>query len=369
VLVVFNNVLNTMISSIQSGLQAIGKKITDFSSSSVIGVILAAIASAIDELNTAISVAQQQAYLKTATGTNLDNKAADFGITRKQATYAKWTFVATKQSPSTQVITIPAGSVITTVPSPNQPPITFTVDTDTQLPVGSTSVNIPVTCQQAGSIGNIATGTQLLWGSAVPGIDGVQFVDSSTGIPGIDMETDDQLRARALNSFRGLSISTKDWYQSTAESVIGIQSALVVPQGRGPGTVDIYVVGQNNTIPSSSLIAAVQNAIDAGRVITDDAKVFAPSPLQINVSMSIKVIPGYDPNATASAVKTAITNFINNIGIGGGVTGMIYLSQLQSVALGVTGVANAPTPTLPTSDISVSSNQLPQAGVITISAS
>jgi uncharacterized phage protein gp47/JayE len=369
VLVVFNNVLNTMISSIQSGLQSIGKKITDFSSSSVIGVILAAIASAIDELNTAISVAQQQAYLKTATGTNLDNKAADFGITRKQATYAKWTFVATKQSPSTQVITIPAGSVITTVPSPNQPPITFTVDTDTQLPVGSTSVNIPVTCQQAGSIGNIATGTQLLWGSAVPGIDGVQFVDSSTGIPGIDTETDDQLRARALNSFRGLSISTADWYKSTAESVTGVQSALVVPQGRGPGTVDIYIVSTNNTIPSSTLISTVQSVIDAGRVITDDAKVFAPSPITINVTMSIKASNGYDPNAVAQQVQQAITNYINNLGIGGGPNGVLYVSQLQAVALGVTGVANAPAPTTPTSDIAFTSSQLPIAGTITVTGS
>ncbi|EPZ47624.1 hypothetical protein N007_05040 [Alicyclobacillus acidoterrestris ATCC 49025] len=358
-----------MVSFIQSGLASIGKKITDYSSSSVIGVILAAIASVVDELTTAISVAQQQAYLATATGTNLDNKANDFGITRKQATYAQWTFVATKEVPSQSIITIPAGSLITTQPDSSGTGITYTVDTDTQLPIGSTKVNIPVTCTVAGTQGNIAVGTQLLWASAVPGIDGVEFDDSSNGTPAIDTETDDALRARALAAFKGLSISTTNWYTSTAESVTGVSSALVVPQGRGPGTVDIYIVGDGNTVPSDTIIANTQTVIDAGRVITDDAKVFAPSPVSVDVTMTIKATAGYDPDETAVQVQTAIENYISGLGIGGGINGTLYVSQLQAVALGVTGVANAAAPTVPSSDITFTQSQLPIVGNVQVTGS
>lgn len=363
----FSDVLNTMITSIQSGLSTINKKINDYTSSSIIGVILAAIASVIDELNSAISTAKDQAYLTTATDTDLDNKANDYGITRKAATFAKWTFVATKQSTSTSQITIPAGSLITTVPSPNQDAITFTIDSDKVLPVGSMNVNIPVTCETAGAIGNIATGVQLLWGSSVPGIDGVEFDDPTSGISGVDEETDDELRARALNAFKGLATSTSSWYQSTAESITGVESAKVVPQGRGVGTVDIYIVGQNDTIPDDTLISSVQTAIDAGRIITDDAKVFAPSAYTLDVTMDVYSTSGYDPTTTAASVQTAIMNYINSLGIGGEeANGTIYLSKLQAIALGVTGISNAPAPTAPTSDITFTSDQLPQAGTITI---
>lgn len=365
----FSQTLQTIISAIQTGLAAINKKINDYSSASVIGVILAAVSTVIDELNYAITVAQQQAYLKTATWTNLDNKAADYGIIRKQATYAQWNFVFTKQTPSTQQITIPAGSLVTTVPVPGSNPITFTTTTTSYLPIGSTSVSLPVICQQAGSVGNITTGTLLLLGSAIPGIDGVQFSDATNGVAAIDTETDDQLRARALAAFKGQSISTKAWYLSTAEAVVGVSSAIVVPQGRGAGTVDIYIVGPNNTVPTSTLIATVQTVIDGGRIVTDDAKVFAPSPVTINVTQAIKVLPGYDPVATAALVKTAQTNYINGLGIGGGAAGEIYLSQLQAIALGVTGVANAPVPTQPAADTPFQTNQLPQAGTITVTGS
>ncbi|MCF8566920.1 baseplate J/gp47 family protein [Alicyclobacillus tolerans] len=359
----FSTALQTMISSIQTGLAAISKKLTDYSSNSVIGVILAAIASAIDELNTAISTAQLQAYLKTATGTNLDNKAADFGIVRKQATAAQWVFVATKQVVSAQAITIPAGSLATTVPTSTQDAITYTVNADTVLPIGSTTVNINVTCTQAGSIGNIATGTQLLWGSAVPGIDGVEFDSTTGGIAGIDTETDDQLRARALAAFQGLSISTQAWYQSTAEGVTGVSSALVVPQGRGPGTVDIYIVGQNNTVPDTTLISSVQSVIDAGRVITDDAKVFAPSPVTVNGAMTITTATGYDHTAVATQVQTNLVNYINGLGIGGGSTNLLPAAQWVAIAMGTAGVENASTTF---TDTTFTSDQLPQAGTITV---
>lgn len=339
-------------------------QITDYSVGSVAYTLLSAVASVADEQNYNNYTARQQSLLRTATLTDLDNKANDYGIVRKQATAAQWVFTATKNTPSSQQITIPQGSLISTLPGPGQDPITFMVNQATTLPVGSTSVSVVATCTQIGSIGNIAINTPLVWGSAVPGIDGVTFNSTTGGNLASDRETDDQLRTRALAAFEGLAISTKNWYQSTAMSVQGVSGAIVVPQGRGPGTVDIYIVGANNSIPSNNLISTVQSTIDDGRVITDDAKVFAPSAVAVNASLNITSAPGYDHTATANQVHANITNYINNLGIGGGPNALLPASQLIAIAMGTRGCENV---TTTFTDMTFTSSQLPQAGAITVS--
>lgn len=364
----FSSVLNTMISAIQTGLAAIGKKLNDYSSSSVIGVILAAIASVIDELNTAISTAQTAAYLSTATGTDLDNKAADYGIYRKQATYAKWTFVATKQTPAVQQYTIPAGALITTVPSSGQNPVTFTVDSLVYFPIGGTSINIPVTCTTAGSIGNIATGTALLWGSAVPGVDGVQFVDASTGTAGIDQETDDELRARAKDAFKGLAIGTDAWYRQQALTIQGIASASVVPGYISPNGIAIYIAGEGNVLPTTAQISALQTLLNSTRPQIDKPTVLAPSILTVNVALNITVIAGNDQTTAQTNVQNADAAAINALGLGAQKNnGYLYPSQMVTTALAQAGIADAGSVTLngSTTSLVVSLSQLPQAGTVT----
>lgn len=363
----FSSVLATMVSAIQTGLAAIGKKLNDYSSSSVIGVILAAIASAIDELNTAISTAQTAAYLSTATGTDLDNKAADYGIYRKQATAAQRTFVATKQTPAVQQYTIPAGALITTIPSAGQSPVTFTVNSLVYFPVGGTSVNIPVTCTSTGTVGNIATGTQLLWGSAVPGVDGVQFTDASTGTEGINQETDDELRARALAAFKGLAIGTDAWYIQQALSIEGVTSASVVPGYISPNGVAIYIAGEGNTLPTTAQITALQTLLNNTRPQLDKPYVLSPTILTINAALNITVIAGNDQTTAQTNVENADAAAINALGLGAQKNnGYIYPSQMVTAALAQTGIADAGSVTLNsgTSPIAVSASQLPQAGTI-----
>jgi uncharacterized phage protein gp47/JayE len=355
----FNDILNAMIFY----LQTIGSKLTDFTPTSIIGQILSAVASVIDEIYFAIGNAQNQAYITSATGSGLDAKGADLGITRKQATPANWNFTFVRNVVSAQQITIPQGTVITTIPVPGQAPITFATDSTTYLTTGTLSVNMTATCQTAGSIGNIAPNTLLVIGSSVPGIDGVQLTSLANGTYGSDTEIDDSYRQRLLAALSSKAQGTLAWYQQTVLSIPGIQTAKVVPQNRGAGTVDIFIVGTNNSLPSAALITQVQSVIDAGRIITDDAKVFAPTPITVNRTINVKLASGYDPTATSNLVQTAITNFINNLGIGGGTIGTLYESQLIAVALGVSGVINA---TSTDADVTFSSFQLPQSGTITV---
>lgn len=361
----FQQILQAMITYLQTA----GSKLTDFTPTSILGQILSAIASVIDQIYFSIQQAQNQAYISTATGTGLDSKGKDLGVPRKQATPAVWYFTFIKNQASSQQISIPQGTAITTIPAPGQSPITFKTNAASYLPAGTLNVVVAATCQTTGSIGNLAPNTPLLIGSATPGIDGVQLQNLNNGTYGTDIETDTAYRARLLAALASKAQGTVTWYQQTALSVVGVSAVKVVPQGRGAGTVDIYIVGTNNALPSASLITSVQAVIDAGRVITDDAKVFAPTAYTANETLTIKVAAGYDLTQTSMLVQTAITNYINGLGIGGGTLGALYQSQVNAVALSISGVVNILIPATPQPDITFSAFQLPQAGTVTINSS
>lgn len=338
-------------------------KLTDFSKGSVLYTLLNAIATAIDSNAYAIYMAKQAAFLSTATGSDLDNKAADFGIIRKPAVSAKGIFTFTKLVTDIASVQIPAGSLISTLPDSAGNVITYSVDSDSVLPAGQLSVSVACTCQTSGVSGNISANTKLLISSAVPGIDGVQLISDIRN--GVDTETDDQLRVRALNAFASLARGTDAWYKSIALGVPGVQSATVVPQNRGAGTVDIFIVGANNTIPDATLQSAVQAALDTERPVTDDAREQVPTIAIINATFQVHVLAGYDTSSICTAVTNDIKNFINNLGVGAGGLGHIYASKLISVGMGVNGVANI---TTTFTDMTVAQFQLPQAGTISVAA-
>ena len=357
---------NQILSSMISYLQDKKSKLSDFTPTSTLFQILSAIASVIDQIYFSIENAQKQAYVSTATASGLDAKGEDLGVVRKGATAAQWIFTFTKKQSSAQEFTIPKGTLITTLPSPGQEPIVFATDDNVVLPVASLAVSVSATCRTLGSSGNISAGTQLLIGSSVPGIDGVLLESLDGGTYGNEVETDDAYRERLLKALASRAQGTVTWYEQTALSVPGVQLARVVPQGRGPGTVDIYVVPSDETIPLAELIKNVTELIDAGRIITDDAKVFGPTLINVDLMVNIQVAVEYAEANVEEQVRLALTQYINSLGIGGGTYGTLYQARAQAVDLSVPGVLNIVPVNPPPTDIAFQPYQLPRAGTITV---
>ena len=335
-------------------------KLTNFTTNNPLYVLLSSVSVAVDTNAYAIYMARQAANISTATGPDLDNKAADYGVTRKPAEAASDPFKFIKFTPSVSPTPIITGSLISTLPDSNGTVITFTTTEDAILPAGQTQVSVSATCQTLGKIGNLSANTPLLVSSAIPGIDGVQLTETITN--GVDLESDASLRSRTLAAFASLATGTLDWYEQTALSIPGIQSATPVPQNRGPGTVDVFIVGENNAIPSADLQAQVQTALNNGRPITDDAKEQTPTALIINATIQIHLLVN-DGGLTAAAVQVAVTNYINSLGAGAGQLKYVYGQQLCSVAMQNSNVPNA---TTTFTDTAVSAYQLSQAGTITV---
>lgn len=336
-------------------------KLTDFNEGSVIYTICSAVAVAADALGMSIYMCRLAAYLSTAIGEDLDNKCADYGITRKAASSAEGSFIFTKNAASSSDITIPSASKISTLPTGSSDIVSYTVDEDTVLPAGSTSISVACTCTETGSAGNLAANTALLLSSAIAGIDGVEIDTAITN--GSDEETDDSLRERGLAAFQSLAHGTAAYYESVVLAISGISSASVKAQNRGPGTLDIFITGADNSIPSDSIVEEAQTEIDAVKVLTDDVKVLTPTLLTVNISITIYAESGYTLSNLETSVQTAIETYINGLGLGGGSVGYVYASQIVAAAIGVTGVANASTTF---TDMEVSSSEIPSAGTITV---
>lgn len=338
-------------------------KITDFTEGSVVYTLLSAVSVGVDALGMAIFMARLAAYISTAIDTDLDNKVADYGLTRDVATAATGIFNFTKNAASVSDITIPSGSLISTLPSGSSSIVSFSVDADTVLLAGNTSVAVNCTCTATGTSGNIAANTALLISSAIAGIDGVNIQTNITN--GSAAETDDALRARGLAAFTALAHGTVASYKEIVLAISGISSATVVAQNRGPGTVDIFVTGPNNSIPSSAIIAAAQAAIDAAKVATDDVRIQTPTTLMVSATVNISIESGYELASLETAVQTALETYINGLGMGGGLLGYVYPSQLVAAAIAVAGVADASTTF---TKLAISSEQIPTAGTITVGA-
>ncbi len=335
--------------------------LTDFTPGSVVYTLLASVSVAVDALGLSIYMTRLAAYISTATGADLDAKVGDFGLTRNVAVAASGTFTFTKNTPAVVNTVVPSGSLISTIATASESAVVFVTDDDMTLLIGNTSVDVPATAQVTGSGSNIAAGGQLLIASMVPGVDGVTLALAIEN--GADEETDDALRARGLAAFVALAHGTVESYRQIVLAVAGIGSAIVVPQDRGPGTVDIFVMGPENSVPSPTVLAEAQAAIDAQKVATDDVRVLLPTTVVISATINVHLAGGYDPTVVALTVRNAITAYIEGLGVSGGAPGHVYSSQLVATALSVAGVLNATTTFV---DTLILSQQLPVAGVVTV---
>lgn len=252
----FENILNDMLSRVSTDV--------DKREGSIIYDALAPAAYKLAEAYFMLSMFLDLVSGDTAVGEFLDRVVADYGITRKTATYA-----------------------IRKIET------TGTVDADTRWGLGDTTYIITekiseteykARCEQLGSIGNQYSG-QL---ENIDNVAGVTAVLSDIITSGENTETDDNLRARFYNQIRVTSTSGNIYdYKKWALEVPGCGDTKVYPLWDGPGTVKVLVVDENMEI-DLDLPNTVYNYIEAVRPI--GAAVTVESPLGITIDISAKVI-------------------------------------------------------------------------------
>jgi uncharacterized phage protein gp47/JayE len=289
-----------------------------------------------------------QIFPATATGTNLERHASLRGITRKAAAFASGSATFTGTSGST----VPLGARLARADG-----AIYETTEEATLSAGVGLAAIEAVLP--GSDGNAVSGTLLTL--QTPSVGVVPTVTASAIEGGTDQETDDELRARVLLSWRSRPMAgTSEDYVGWALEVPGITRAFVRPRTPTLGMVTVMVVADGNepTIePTAAQIEAVLTYLDTVRPVT--ARVVVEAPVLEALDLTIELSP---PSATVRArVIANLEDAITREAVPGGT---IRLSRLSSAISASPGEIYHRI-TSPSVDVVADANTLLVPGVVT----
>ena len=208
----------------------------------------------------------------------------------------------------------------------------FVTDNDAVIDAQSQTVSVNVTAVREGSAYNVLAETIGLIVTPVLGVASVANSAAFSG--GSDVEDDEQLRKRVIDSYCNIiNGANAAYYRSIALSVDGVYSASAVGCGRGAGTVDVYACAKGGAL-SADKISEIQALLDEKRELNVDAKAFSPTAMNINLYIRLTVSEGYDFSTVAEAVRIAVTDYVNGLGIGND----LRLSKVGEVIYHIEGV-------------------------------
>lgn len=233
-----------------------------------------------------------QAFVVTATGSNLDAACSDYGIERREATCAEVVLEVTGQPGNYTGVEAYAGDIV------------FLLDAFTIPAEGKALVH--AVAKESGESGNVAAGS-LVETSDIR-ITAVTNREEAQG--GYDRESDEVLRERALEHIRTPAISGNiAHYIQWAREVPGVSKVKVFDLARGNGTVDVVLIADNNEPAPEILIEQVAEHIEEERPIGADVLVESAEAVEIQVSAKVLVQEGYTAPMVQAELMELLTTY------------------------------------------------------------
>jgi len=275
---------------------------------SIIYDALAPAASELSDLYDYLEIFMEESYLLTASGENLDNRAADFAIDRNPATYAER--LATALNDDGELTTVPIGSQFAVPTEEDEEEVTFTVDREEGVGV------YVLICDEPGTIGNIHYGF-LVPLEEITDLATIEMTDMIT--PGQDEEEDDDFRERVLDKLRRKSFGGNIAnYIELVMKIDGVGGVKVFPAWAGGGTVKLSVIDAGFDPISDSFKSTLKEIIDPtdlegtgvgeapiGHIVT----IATPSKYEVSVTIQAELSGG----VTAGQLKPAVMQTIEGI--------------------------------------------------------
>lgn len=348
----YEYILNRMLNNISDDI--------DKREGSVIYNAIAPCAMELVEMYKKLDATINQAFPQTATGKYLDNLTKEFGIERKEATFAvkKGTFYNSSNS----LMNIPIGS-------------RFSINSIIYF--ASTKISNGVyqmQCETAGKIGNNQSGNLLT-------IDYIanlaSAVLSDLLIPAKDEETDEELRARFLKTIDdapfGGNIAD---YREKIKEIGGIGAVKVIPTWNGGGTVKIIILNDALERASSVLISKVQEAIGQNgsgiAPIGHTVTTVTASNLNIAVTGNITLDPDVELSTIQENIESAIRDYFFEVKENWENTTSltIRIAYVESRILDVEGVADISNLKLNNyaSNVTIPNEKIPYLSGVTLNA-
>lgn len=330
---------------------------------SIIYDALAPAAAELAQMYTELDINYNLSFADTATGDELSQITAEFGVNREPATKAirEGKFYDN----ANQLMDIPIGS-------------RFSIEDVDYVATSKTNTGVfNMECETPGTIGNQQFGVML----PIDFINGLsRAVLGDIIVPGEDEESDDSLRERYYQTVNdpafGGNISD---YKQEINSIDGVGDTKVFPVWQGGGTVKCTIIGADWNPPSAALIDLVQTKVDP---TVNSGKGYGTAPighkvtitgvtdLAVNVATTVTLEVG----VTVGQVQGPIEDVINTYLLGLRKTWatqdqiIVRVAQIEAAILTVPGVVDINNTTLNGSpaNITLSTEEIPALGTVVV---
>lgn len=292
-----------------------------------------------------------QAFVETATGENLDRACSDYGITRREATYAEAVLEVRGEPGEYEGILAYAGDV------------SFLIQGAFWLQEGIPK-SVRAICTQIGSIGNVPAGS--ITQASTSRITRVTNPEDAYG--GYDTEPDDVLRERTLEHIRTPATSGNvAHYIQWAKEVSGVSKVRIFPLARGNGTVDVVIIADGNTAASEKLLQEVAEHIEEVRPIGADVQVLGAEALTIDITVSVVTAKGYTGESVRSSLEPLLAAYCEQVAFQGRI--ISYLGTVDMI-FDCPGVLDVESCEINggTKSLQMETRQFPVAGQVVVTA-
>lgn len=255
---------------------------------SIIYDAIAPAAAELAQLYIELDVVLNETFADTATGEYLEKRCSERGLARRKATFA---VVKGEFTPSNIDITghrFRCGNF-------------YYIATDSST----------LTCETSGSEPNGVVG-QLI---PIDYVDGLETASiTMILIPGEDEESDDDLRERYFDSITSQAFGGNITdYEEKTKAIHGVGGVKVTPVWNGGGTVLLTITASDYTVPTDTLIANVQESIDAIAPIGHVVTVQGVTSVKINIATNITYQNGWDWSSASVSIQAAIDEYFSSL--------------------------------------------------------
>lgn len=236
--------------------------------------------------------------IDTATGTDLDVSCADKAIIRREAIKATGTVKITGANGSI----IKKGYIV----------INSSTATEYEILEEKTIENIStivkIQCTKAGKIGNCEVGQINKFSQEYNGLSKVENLENITN--GKDIETDEELRIRALEYIRKPRISWNQYvFEDKAKEVEGVEHSHCIPRFNGAGTVKLVITQKDTETVSEELKEKVKSYIDLEIISDIDITVEGVEINKIDIVIKGSISADFNDEAAKTKLTEALDNF------------------------------------------------------------
>ena len=313
---------------------------------------LRAVAAEILSLEAQADFVTRQCFPQSAVGEYLDRHAEVRGLERGAAQKAGGPLRFWLEAEREDDTPVPAGTVCMTAGGTD-----FVTTEDAVIPAGALYCETPAEAAKGGSDGNVAAGAVAYMRMAPAAVSGVTNPSAFSG--GTDGESDAELRARVLASYRKLpNGANAAYYENKVLSCPNVEAVTVMPRARGRGTVDVTFATYGG-VPEQEEVDAVQAMLDSEREICVDIDVFAPDTVEVDVEAALTIADGYAYSGVAEAAEAALRAYFS----GARLSKPVYRAALCALLMAVDGVENCAL-AAPAADVAVSEKALPVLGTV-----